>query len=152
MTKSIAFTAHGLPAAQGSKRHVGNGVMIESSKAVKPWRQDVVTAALEAIGKWEAEAGCLWEPFTGPVVLKVTFFFARPKSHYRTGRHSHELKPNAPTYVAKSPDLDKCVRSSADALTTAGTWRDDALLCRLVTTKVFATTPGAAFHLEELLP
>ena len=37
----------GMPAPQGSKRHVGNGIMIENSKRVKPWRQDVKEAALE---------------------------------------------------------------------------------------------------------
>ena len=36
----------GIPAPQGSKRHVGNGIMIENSKRVKPWRQDVKEAAL----------------------------------------------------------------------------------------------------------
>ncbi|QDH92357.1 RusA-like resolvase [Gordonia phage Spooky] len=28
----------GIPAPQGSKRHVGNGILIESSKRVGPWR------------------------------------------------------------------------------------------------------------------
>jgi len=30
----------GIPAAQGSKKHVGRGILIESSKKVAPWRQD----------------------------------------------------------------------------------------------------------------
>lgn len=45
----IAFDVYGEPAPQGSKRHVGGGRMIESSAKVKPWRQDVVAAAREAM-------------------------------------------------------------------------------------------------------
>ena len=33
------FAVLGLPAPQGSKRHVGEGRMVESSKRVKPWRR-----------------------------------------------------------------------------------------------------------------
>ena len=70
----LRFTVHGLPAAQGSKRHVGRGVMVESSKRVKPWRQDVVAAALRAI-----EDDPTFEMFTGPVEVNIDFFFARPE-------------------------------------------------------------------------
>lgn len=31
------FSVLGLPAPQGSKTHVGEGRMVESSKRVKPW-------------------------------------------------------------------------------------------------------------------
>ena len=34
------------PAPQGSKRHVGNGRMVESSAKVKPWREAVRQEAL----------------------------------------------------------------------------------------------------------
>jgi hypothetical protein len=43
--KQVCFTVYELPAPQGSKRHVGNGRMIESSTKVKPWRQAVIAAA-----------------------------------------------------------------------------------------------------------
>lgn len=45
---SFAMVAYGTPAPQGSKRHVGRGVMIESSKNLKPWREAVKYAALAA--------------------------------------------------------------------------------------------------------
>lgn len=35
--EAIGFHVIGLPAPQGSKKHVGHGVMVESSKKVKPW-------------------------------------------------------------------------------------------------------------------
>ena len=45
MMGALTFRVYGTPAPQGSKRHVGRGVMVESSKKVAPWRQDVVAAA-----------------------------------------------------------------------------------------------------------
>ena len=45
MNARIELYAVGDPAPQGSKSHVGNGVMIESSKRVKPWRRQVAAAA-----------------------------------------------------------------------------------------------------------
>ena len=53
--RHLAFTVRGIPGAQGSKRHVGHGVMIESSKKVKPWRSDVKAAAEDAIRQWETD-------------------------------------------------------------------------------------------------
>ena len=44
---AVTFRVEGMAAApQGSKRHVGKGVMIESCKAVKPWRLLVAQAAM----------------------------------------------------------------------------------------------------------
>ena len=41
----ITFHVSGTPAPQGSKRHVGGGRMIESSKKVEPWREAVARVA-----------------------------------------------------------------------------------------------------------
>ena len=47
----------GIPAPQGSKRHVGHGIMIENSKRVKPWRQDVKEAKTrQTLAKHRARA------------------------------------------------------------------------------------------------
>lgn len=146
MTQRLAIKVHGLPAPQGSKRHVGNGVMVESSKRVKPWRQDVVTAALAAINAAEH-----FEQFNGPVKVHATFSFTRPKYHFGTGRNANVLKSSAPTHVGTKPDIEKLVRSTHDALTTAGVWRDDALVVQLITSKVYDTTPGAYLMISEIL-
>jgi crossover junction endodeoxyribonuclease RusA len=116
----LNITVHGIPAPQGSKKHVGNGVMVEMSKRLPSWREAVKTAAVEAKGDRE--------PMTGPVELYVNFHFPRPKSHYGTGRNAATLKQSAPLFVAKAPDLSKLIRSIEDALTEAGVWRDDALV------------------------
>ncbi|MBZ6085876.1 RusA family crossover junction endodeoxyribonuclease [Streptomyces olivaceus] len=116
----ISLTVYGLPAPQGSKRHVGNGVMVESSKKVKPWRQDVKQAALDTVAE-HAD----WTPLDGPLIASMVFTFARPKGHYRTGRNAHLLRDSAPPRPHGMPDLSKILRSTEDALTGI-VWKDDA--------------------------
>lgn len=116
----MRIIVHGIPAPQGSKRHVGNGVMVESSAKVKPWREAVKWAALEALR--------IYEPFGPgtPIAATMTFYLPRPKGHYGTGKNAATLKPSAPTFVTTKPDKDKLIRSTFDALGDAGVWVDDA--------------------------
>lgn len=116
----LTVIAYGTPAPQGSKRHLGNGVLVESSKKVKPWRQDVKYAALAAT---TAIPG--WAPLDGPLVVSMVFALARPKGHYRTGRNAHLLREAAPLRPAGMPDLSKLARSTEDALTGVA-WVDDS--------------------------
>lgn len=146
MTRSISIEVVGLPAAQGSKRHVGNGIMVESSKAVKPWRQDVVAAARQVIDA----AG--HETFRGPVTVSAQFWFPRPKHHFGTGKNASVLKASAPDVVAKKPDLDKVLRSTFDALVTAGVIGDDSLVVEVMATKRFGHIPGAQLIVSEMQP
>lgn len=135
----VAFTAHGTPAGQGSKRHIGRGVMVEASKNLRPWREAVKAAALDAL------PGELWQPFTGPVVLTLEVVFHRPRSHFRTGRHAAELRPDAPELHVGTPDLDKIIRSVCDALTEAGVWGDDRQVAQVLATKLYEL-PGQPFQ------
>jgi Holliday junction resolvase RusA-like endonuclease len=116
----IAFTVHGTPAPQGSKRAFiagGRARVIESSHdRVKSWRQAVVDAAL----------GEDWPTLAGPLAVELVFYMRRPRSHYRTGRNAHLLRDSAPRYPSGKPDLSKLARSTEDALTDAGLWADDA--------------------------
>lgn len=138
--RHLAFTVRGIPGAQGSKRHVGHGVMIESSKKVKPWRSDVQAAAEDAIRQWETDNSATWEPLTAPVKVYAHFTFARPRSHYRTGRNAHLLRVDAPEWVTSRAcgDLDKLCRSTFDALTAAGVLADDSLIATLAATKAYS--------------
>lgn len=142
----IRFRVYGTPAPQGSKRHVGNGVMVESSKRVKPWRQDVKEAALNAIE--------YLLPLDGPLDIHVTFLLKRPASHFRTGKNAHLLRDAAPLWPAKKPDIDKLLRSTLDALGEAGLWRDDAQVVRVVAVKDYADSepPGARIQVAPMPP
>lgn len=143
----LTFTVNGIPGAQGSKRHVGNGIMKESSAKVKPWRSDVKAAA-EAAHLASDE----WDRATDAVGIQITFRFARPKSHYRTGRNAHLLRDDAPVYVISrgKGDNDKLQRSTFDALTAAGVIADDSLIVAVHAFKVYAAShevPGADVEL-----
>lgn len=130
----LTFTVAGMaPAPQGSKRHVGHGRLVESSKQVKPWRYLVQQAAV-ATGH---------PTFSGPVSLSCVFLFPRPKSHYTT---KGALRPSAPTFHAVRPDGSKCLRSTEDALVDAGLLEDDARIAISSHTKRYCTPgehPGA---------
>jgi hypothetical protein len=48
LMREILIRVIGIPGAQGSKKLTRYGAMIESSKKVAPWRQDVKSAALKS--------------------------------------------------------------------------------------------------------
>lgn len=121
----IVFNVYGEPAPQGSKRHVGNGVMIESSKKVRPWRQDVVAAARAAMGDAPA--------MDGPLFVEMFFTLHKPASAPKRTR----------AWPSKKPDLDKLIRSTSDALVTAGAIVDDARIVSLTATKLYVGDKGA---------
>jgi crossover junction endodeoxyribonuclease RusA len=137
----ITFTVAGMPPApQGSKRHVGNGRMIESSKQVKPWRYLVQQAAVAT-----------QQPtITGPVSLSCVFLFPRPKSHFNS---KGTLKPSAPTFHSVKPDGSKCLRSTEDALVDSGLLQDDARIAISSFTKRYTVGtehPGAIITIIPL--
>lgn len=68
-------------------------------------------------------------PYSGPLYLDLTFWFPRPKSHYRGGDPNRGLKPNAPTYHTGKPDRDNLEKAVMDAMTVLGFWQDDGQVC-----------------------
>lgn len=76
-------------------------------------------------------------PLTGPVSMTVTAVFARPKSHYGTGKNSDRLRSDSPHYHTSKPDRDNVEKAILDALTRLGFWKDDAQVCDGWITKVY---------------
>lgn len=108
----------GRPAPQGSKRHVGNGILVESSKAVAPWRTTVA---------WHASQVYAGPVLTGALAVDIEFVMPRPASC-----------PKRSTPAAtKRPDLDKLARAVLDALSGL-VWHDDSLITDLHPTKRLA--------------
>ena len=128
-SSSLTFTVLGKPAPQGSKRHVGRGVMVESSKRCKPWRQDVRHTALDLRpDDWYAN-------MDAAITLSVVFIFARPKSHFRA---NGQLKPSAPAHcTGRIGDVSKLVRAVEDAMTGI-LYNDDAQIISLIAHRRFA--------------
>ena len=118
----LVINVTGRPITQGSKTRTRYGLRDDNAATLKPWRDNVRSAALDAL------AGAI-HPFgdTG-VAVEITYRFERPRHHYRTGRNAHLLRDGAPRHpvAARSGDIDKLQRAVFDSLTEAGAWRDDA--------------------------
>ena len=143
----MIIDVRGLPAPQGSKRHVGGGRMVEQSKAVGPWREAVRAETQRGMDKAD-RLGI--GPYTGPVQVKLEFRMTRPKSHYRTGRNAALLRNGAPGRPAGKPDLDKLARAVLDGLTAGGAWKDDSQVVVLMAEKLYAAVPGCRIIVTDL--
>lgn len=109
----ITIVVYGIPGPQGSKAFkghskTGRGILVESSKKVKPWREAVKYAYLDAVGR-------SYPMFISPVNVEMTFTLPKPKR---------------PKYTCHGtrPDLSKLARSTEDALSDIRCWKDDSLV------------------------
>lgn len=131
----LKFFVPGVPAPQGSKRHVGKGIMIESSKRLAPWRDDVTRIAQSS-----AERDAWISP--DAVHVRAIFWLVRPRSVSMRRRPRPTVKP----------DLDKLVRAVFDSLTIARVIADDAAVVTLTAAKVYCgptDMPGVSVTLCE---
>ena len=129
----------GIPAPQGSKRHVGGGRMVEQSRAVGPWREAVRAETQRAMSELsDAEFAKL---FNDAAAVRIVFRLPRPKA-----------APKAVLWPAKRPDLDKLTRAVLDGLVAGGAIADDSQVVHLMARKYFATEtrrPGCTIVVEE---
>lgn len=142
---AFEMTVRGEPAPQGSKRgfvnkHTGRVAMVESSKKVGPWRDDVKAAA-------ENARDAALSALDGPLYAEIIFTLPKPKSAPKT----RQIWPD------RKPDLDKLARAVFDALRAAGVYTDDARVVELRTAKRYPlegqdalVTPGAVVRLWPL--
>jgi crossover junction endodeoxyribonuclease RusA len=122
-----AFTILGTAKPQGSKRHVGRGIMVESCKALPAWRDTVRATATaymegrELFGRGEA------------LSMTITVLLVRPKGHYRK---DGTVSPKAPKHPATKPDLSKLRRAIEDSLSGV-VFHDDAQIVWYSDLKVY---------------
>jgi hypothetical protein len=173
-----SFVVRGQPAPQGSKKafpiYRGSGadrvftgrtsVVEQLNERIKTWRTSVVNAAQRVVfcdcGDPHCRAMVDGFPFDEPLIARMVFSFARPKSHYRSGKWAHLLKDSAPMRPSAPPDVSKLARSTEDALKDVGFYKDDARIvdyARLA--KVWCRedpealpTPGAVLSFWRLPP
>ena len=120
----VNVLVYGTPVPQGSKRHVGRGILVESAAGLKDWRHDVTVAARKEMDRRL--------PLEGPVSVFLTFSLRRPKS-----------TPRRILHPVTRPDLDKLARGVLDALTAAGVFGDDSQVVELTCGKQYAGSVGA---------
>jgi len=138
---AITFNVIGMePATQGSKSHVGNGIMRETNQRLRPWRSLVTDAALATNTPL----------INHPVSISITFRFLRPKGHY----NKSGLSPKAPAHLTSrlKGDIDKLSRAVLDAL-TGSLLHDDSQVVQLAAHKRYCTAeekPGALITIIPL--
>ncbi|MEK6312004.1 MAG: RusA family crossover junction endodeoxyribonuclease [Curtobacterium sp.] len=89
--------------------------LVPNSPNLHPWRDRIRYVAMETQGPG-------WTPIDDAVLIAAEFYVKKPASRPKTRR-------SLPT---TSPDLDKLTRAIGDALTSAGTYTDDARIVDLL--------------------
>jgi len=144
--RRVAFTVIGVAQPQGSARAyvpfkwaklaVRKGqsprpLVVHDNPKVKHWRDQIAREAYPVVNG---------TPFSGAVVLTVTFTLPRPKRHANKCRH----------HVTR-PDLDKLVRAVGDALSGV-VFRDDGQIVDVRASKAYSDgihPPSVAIVVED---
>jgi Holliday junction resolvase RusA-like endonuclease len=164
-TKSLAFFVPGVPRPGGSKRAIpiyrgqkgarqftGHSVVVDAAgQANKDWKAAVGAAAMEAMNgnkDFPHLPAVQRAPMEGPLVLSLTFYFLRPKSHLRADGVTL-AKGRSPYHISK-PDCLKLARSTEDAMTGI-VWRDDAQIVRYGTLeKAYSSRSGCEIEITPI--
>ena len=138
-----SLTVLGPPTPQGSMKWIPRGGAEGGVPLIIHSNQTAITTYREAVRfAWNTAPTRIPEVPTGPLELTVTFFFARPQSHYKRPtkkRPRPVLRVDADTYVNKRPDLDKLLRAVGDALEGLA-WADDKQVVKISATKEWGET------------
>ena len=81
-------------------------------------------------------------PLKKPIKAELYFYEKRPKSHYRTGKFSNELKTNAPKFNVVKKDIDNFVKFVFDSLNKIA-YDDDSQIYELVCGKYYTDKDDA---------
>jgi crossover junction endodeoxyribonuclease RusA len=109
------------------------------------WKMIIRTEGRRA---WEAsEAPCVPRPWSGPLVVNLTFYFPRPKKHFRS---NGLLKDVVPYWHTSIPDRDNLDKAVLDALTQLCIWEDDCLVCDGRIRKLYVQPGGQMGCLIEI--
>jgi len=133
----IELTVEGSPVALKRHKHLRNGHTYDPSKADKRY---FLASVLNMAPK---------SPQYGPISMTLEFYVKRPKSHYRTGKYSHILKDNAPTWHTSRADIDNYVKLVLDALNGVF-YKDDSQICHLKTIKKYSNKPRTVVQIKGI--
>jgi Holliday junction resolvase RusA-like endonuclease len=121
------FSVNGDPRPQGSKRgfvtKTGRVAMVDMSKGLKEWRNEIALHAVVAAKNFG------WELTTEPIDILLRFVMREPQ------------KPKYP-YPATRPDVDKLIRAAFDGITDSKRiWKDDSQAVHVRAVKTYGK-PG----------
>ena len=143
----LNFYVPGKPETAGSKkafpikRSTGNwgASVVDANPRTKGWQSHVAQVAYAAMGD---------ELFDGPLSVQIVFLLPRPKSHYRSGKYSDHLKPNAPRAPETRPDVLKLARAVEDAMTGI-CYHDDSQITAEFIVKRYSDAAGCVVRISS---
>lgn len=134
----IVFFIPGTPCGQ-PRIHVARGCAYTPHGPIDGWRGAIM---------WGSKAHRPVSPWSGPVRVDRTFYFPRPKYHFKK---DGTLKERAPIRHIVKPDVDNCDKALLDALTKSGFFVDDCQVCAGEILKFYAVTePGVRVEITDL--
>ena len=136
----IKLIVLGEPKAQPRHRHFQRGSFVQTYDPAAKDKQSFAGILQQQAPK---------EPISGPVVLELRFYMARPKNHYGTGKKVGMLKDNAPQFHTGRPDLDNLTKFCQDAMNKIF-WRDDAQICELTAWKEYSERPRTEIFIKTI--
>ena len=77
-------------------------------------------------------------PLTGAVKVCLSFYFARPRAHFFSGKRAADRRDLAPVAHTTKPDADNLAKAVLDAMTVAGWWKDDSQVTPILISKFYA--------------
>jgi Holliday junction resolvase RusA-like endonuclease len=111
--------------------------MIESSKALRPWRRHVTETVTQALGDWKLTKD--------PIKVRINFELQRPESVSNPKRKSWREHPTV------KPDVDKLARAILDSLTGV-VYVDDSQVIKLTVEKRYVeAAPTTTITVENLI-
>ena len=136
-TSHLTVWVDGIPAPQGSKTaiarggraHVIEGGSTTGRRKLKDWRAAVTTTLIPFAGT---------DPIEGAVEIRIEFHMPMLKAKPRHTQH------------AVKPDIDKLLRSTFDAISDAGIWRDDSRVAAVTASKCRSTRTGALITIRPI--
>jgi Holliday junction resolvase RusA-like endonuclease len=142
MRQPTEFWVSGIPAGQPRPRaFIRNGsVRVYDPGTAEGWKGQIAVAFRDLP---------FIEPWAGPVALTMKFYFPRPRSHFRTGRHAELMRDDSPVWHTGKPDSDNLAKAVADTLTHLALWKDDAQVCRMIVSKQYGDKPGCFISVSE---
>lgn len=115
---TLTFFITGIPKPQSRPKFARAGGFVKTYSPKTNWYEICYAVALQ--NRPEV-------PFDGPISVGLSFALPRPKS-----------APKRVVWPAVRPDLDNYEKAMLDALTQAGIWKDDGLICDLHSVKFYA--------------
>lgn len=120
-TIKVAGSPKGQPRVRAFVR--GGRAAVYDPGTAEGWKGSIAAACKELEGL----------SLTGPLVLSLTFYMPRPKSHFRA---NGTIKATAPPMLhTNKPDADNLAKAVMDCFSAIRVWIDDDQVCELTVRK-----------------